>query len=280
MKVVIDLLRLSCSSKGPRPLLWGLTALAVLVIPNLLYANEVMTDRCSGDVAIPGAYDQGTEGAMILSRTRAVGGWTPWTQFHQNIDGSGHVRWWCNSTTGNWLDPGAWKIESGSVGAKCSEDGNCTPAVDLSAHPPDYHSGWTAERSRCADHSNVFRARLGPDRLLQIECLGTAGIARSALSARDCSSGPDTCMRGFVWREGNASDHVCVIPGIRTLTREENAAASSHREPRGGAFGPDTCRPGFVWRDAFANDHVCVPVGSRAQAAFDNSKRNERRACH
>ena len=31
--------------------------------------------------------------------------------------------------------------------------------------------GWTAERSRCANHHGHLKAQLGPDRKLTIECL-------------------------------------------------------------------------------------------------------------
>ena len=83
--------------------------------------------------------------------------------------------------------------------------------------------------------------------------------------------GPDTCKQGFVWREAQPSDHVCVTPDIRTQTAQENSFAAARRDPNGGAYGPDTCLVGFVWREAFSGDHVCVPPDSRSQAAADNA---------
>jgi len=49
---------------------------------------------------------------------------------------------------------------------------------------------------------------------------GSAAQAQSALP-----SGPDTCVRGYVWREASSSDLVCVLPASRTLVKRENAAA-------------------------------------------------------
>ncbi len=82
---------------------------------------------------------------------------------------------------------------------------------------------------------------------------------------------PNRCLQGYVWREANASDHVCVTGAVRDQTKKENDEAASHRNPSGGAFGPDTCLAGYVWREAYAGDHVCVSGASRTQAATDNA---------
>jgi hypothetical protein len=80
------------------------------------------------------------------------------------------------------------------------------------------------------------------------------------------------CLQGYVWREANPNDHVCVTPGERDQARQQNADGPSHRSPNGGPYGPDTCLQGYVWRDAFPNDHVCVSPGDRTQAAVENSR--------
>jgi hypothetical protein len=90
--------------------------------------------------------------------------------------------------------------------------------------------------------------------------------------------GPDTCKPGYVWREARPSDHVCVTPETRQTTRDENALATSRREPNGGAYGPNTCKQGFVWREAFDGDFVCVTPDRRAQAEADNAQASARRA--
>lgn len=84
-----------------------------------------------------------------------------------------------------------------------------------------------------------------------------------------CKHGPDTCKSGFVWREANECDHVCVTPETRAQTAADNAA-EMERYAGGGAYGPYTCKDGYVWREAFAGDHVCVEPAVRAQAAADN----------
>ena len=35
------------------------------------------------------------------------------------------------------------------------------------------------------------------------------------------------CVRGYVWRQANAQDHVCVVPQTHTATAADNAASPS-----------------------------------------------------
>jgi hypothetical protein len=81
----------------------------------------------------------------------------------------------------------------------------------------------------------------------------------------------NTCISGFVWRAARPGDAVCVSPGVRDTTAQENQLAAQRVDPNGGPYGPDTCLQGFVWREAFDGDHVCAPPGSRTQAANDNA---------
>ena len=80
------------------------------------------------------------------------------------------------------------------------------------------------------------------------------------------------CLVGYVWREANATDKVCVSGVTRQATWTDNAQTSQRRNPAGGAYGPDTCKQGFVWREAFTGDHVCVLPATRAQARLDNTQ--------
>ncbi|GLP77615.1 hypothetical protein TUM20983_47250 [Mycobacterium antarcticum] len=96
-------------------------------------------------------------------------------------------------------------------------------------------------------------------------------------SADPLPYGPDTCIQGFVWRDGRAGDHVCVTPDVRSQTAAQNAAAAANRQPGGGAYGPNTCKQGFVWRDAWGGDQVCVVPAVRDQAATDNAAATSRR---
>lgn len=105
--------------------------------------------------------------------------------------------------------------------------------------------------------------------------LGTAGVA--VAGPNDLPYGPDTCIQGFVWREANPSDHVCVTPNVRTRTAQENAQAAADREPNGGPYGPDTCKQGFVWREAYQGDVVCVTPNIRSEAAADNAAAESRK---
>ena len=88
--------------------------------------------------------------------------------------------------------------------------------------------------------------------------------------------GPNACLEGWVWREATPTDYVCVTPDIRTQTAQDNAAAKSRVNPKGGPYGPDTCLDGYVWREAYTNDHVCVVPATRTQAANDNAQAGNR----
>jgi hypothetical protein len=88
---------------------------------------------------------------------------------------------------------------------------------------------------------------------------------------------PERCLVGYVWREANSNDKVCVTSAIRSQTREENSLADSRRSPTGGPYGPNTCLQGYVWREAFPDDFVCVPPPSREQAQEDNAEATNRR---
>lgn len=76
--------------------------------------------------------------------------------------------------------------------------------------------------------------------------------------------GPNTCVQGLVWREARAGDAVCVRPGDRTRTLQENAAAADRRDPN-GPYGPQSCKQGSVWREAFDGDTVCVTPDTRRE---------------
>ena len=107
----------------------------------------------------------------------------------------------------------------------------------------------------------------------------TTGGPLIASPPRDCTYGPDTCIRGFVWRDAAPNDHICVRPEAREQARIDNSRAATRRNPNGGAYGPNTCLAGYVWRDAFPGDVVCVAPETRAQTNRDNSQANERKAC-
>lgn len=140
--------------------------------------SETMTDRCSSDVIISAQYsDQFNPtqvNGILLKR-----GASPYTDWSGRLPVNGHtwIRWWCHSTTGNWADPGTWRISSGQVGIGCTGDWDqgqvesCHPTASISLGS-SAKDGWTPERSRCASESTqAISARLGPGRLLEIRCL-------------------------------------------------------------------------------------------------------------
>jgi len=112
--------------------------------------------------------------------------------------------------------------------------------------------------------------------------VSTLAAAKTTTNCQDddCTYGPDTCKQGYVWREADARDTVCVTPEVREQTRNDNQLANSRREPNGGLYGPNTCKQGYVWREAFNGDVVCVTPATRTQAKRDNRLAATRRACN
>jgi hypothetical protein len=146
-------------------------------------ANEVMTDRCSKEVAIPATYDGRPDAANTIILTRGPDGGAAWTKpFHVSLGSSGHIRWWCHSTTGNFFDLGTWRLGDAAKLVPCAEGvvaivegqsgGDVASCKDAVKPGASSSQGWTPERSRCNNRSTLIRARLGTNRLLQIECLG------------------------------------------------------------------------------------------------------------
>ena len=147
------------------------------------HSPETLTDRCSAEVSFPPVYNgQANDPSAIVLR-RGTNGYSDWTPIFQvGLNDDHFVRWYCHSTSGNFLDPGTWRLRDNGVGCQFSGSGGtisdpskaggsnltCTSTVNLVSNDS---VGWTAERSRCNDHTNKFRARLGPNRLLEILCV-------------------------------------------------------------------------------------------------------------
>jgi hypothetical protein len=158
----------------------GLILLALCggIAPQIAFAgNEIMVDRCSNDVAIVASYNALPGSNDVVTLRRGSNGKTAWTPpFSVKTSSGGHIRWWCHSTKGNFLDVGTWRIQEIGVGTKCKiyADGSpqsCSPDGNLKLGSSEW-KGWTPERSRCSNHSKRIRARLDGDRKLLIECLG------------------------------------------------------------------------------------------------------------
>ncbi len=181
-----------------RKLSISVVALVISMFSMRALANEVLQDRCSGDVAIVPSYDARPDSPGTITLTRDANGQTNWTSpFKVGLSDAGRIRWWCHSTTGNQFDIGTWRIEEIFLGTSCDVDANFQPE-NCKAKPnikfgSSAWNGWTSERSRCDNRTSLLRARLGPDRSLEMECLDpNASVGVYALSI-DPPSTPSTC---------------------------------------------------------------------------------------
>ncbi|HZR44145.1 MAG TPA: hypothetical protein VFB12_28790 [Ktedonobacteraceae bacterium] len=76
------------------------------------------------------------------------------------------------------------------------------------------------------------------------------------------------CQNGYVWRQIDPDDHVCVQP----WERDQAAYDTSQWQFRVDPSNPDNCLPGYVWREYRPFDHVCVDPAQRQQVHDDNSQ--------
>ncbi|HEX3744493.1 MAG TPA: hypothetical protein VHW09_11205 [Bryobacteraceae bacterium] len=168
-----------------RQLVYAITAAVGIAFAIPAHA-ETLTDRCSAEVAFVPSFNAKPNAhltQMLKRNSEGKAGWT--APFKVQTDSDGYIRWWCHSTTGNFLDPGTWEVHvnaagivacASSVVGTVASDGAAAPALATCEKAVTLGSsafkGWTPERSRCSDHSNRIRVRLGPDRLLETECLG------------------------------------------------------------------------------------------------------------
>ena len=61
--------------------------------------------------------------------------------------------------------------------------------------------------------------------LLSLVLVAGAFAPAPAALADDFAYGPDTCRTGYVWREAQPFDRVCVLPSSRTRAAQENLVA-------------------------------------------------------
>jgi hypothetical protein len=99
----------------------------------------------------------------------------------------------------------------------------------------------------------------------------TASVWIATTSAAVGLYGPNTCTTGYVWREADIFDYVCVTPATRDQVRADNQADPGRHQP-----GSIYCLSGYVWRGAFASDYVCVTPSTRNQTWDDNNHAAER----
>ncbi|TVZ41865.1 repeat uncharacterized protein DUF346 [Alteromonadaceae bacterium 2753L.S.0a.02] len=260
--------------------IWLLLALSLLCISSTSFA-ETLTDRCSGDVAIAPTYESSVDapGTLILNRSNVDSGWSLPIKIKTSeggiITGGGFIRWFCKSTTNNWLDPGTWSLDGLSLGVtKCDNNGQYE---DYSGggvcSGSDYvnfgginKNEWTAERSRCSNGTNKIRVKLGADRKLNIQCLEPESTTKyyglTAVGLRSWTNesgkiiGDPSCVS---WGT-NRTD--CFVRGT------DNALY--HKWSIGGGFS------GWEWLGGeLASSPECVSWGSDRLDCFAKSPQSE-----
>ena len=205
-------------SAALRSLVSGASVLTVVALPigaEPALAVERMVDRCSAHLSVPTTgFDEmpDADGAIVFQAPEASTDWSK--PFTVELDRDGFFRWWCNSTIGNIWDLGTWNVEvdaletlecaaavivkSQTSGVKAGDFKCVGDAVKVEPGASAY-KGWTPERSRCDNRSNLIRVRRGDtkNRRIEFECLGRV-TSRVSLE-------PETSCRELMARDWEAS---------------------------------------------------------------------------
>ncbi len=181
---------------------------------------------------------------------------------------------------GPWSDP-AVLFNAGADAGTCyfiHGDANCGPPTDpaspANGGPGGVYAPYVISRfTRAGEQTTTLYYTMSTWNPYQVVLMKSTLATPSPLPY-----GPDTCKAGFIWREAEPIDHVCVTAAEYSTAALENSQADAHRASNGGAYGLDTCAEGYVWRNAFVNDHVCVTSAARQEAANENALGPSRRA--
>lgn len=123
----------------------------------------------------------------------------------------------------------------------------------------------SADTSKLVDHDVLTFAAFSRSDVLK---LTRNGALLDETAPFDVAS-DGSCAKGYVWRNANSKDHVCVTLSAQQEAAADNAAGPSHALQL-SFVKPDTCISGYVWRQANDIDHVCVLPDVRSQTAEDN----------
>lgn len=141
------------------------------------------------------------------------------------------------------------------------------------AFSPGVYNSFLLRTNTFQDHVQHLNANGVTIDVLFVAADGSSAQVRVAGGLSSAQSagfyGPNRCKQGFVWREADDRDFVCVTGNVRTETRLEN------QQTVGRGRG-SVCRFGRVYRNAFPGDLKCVTPASRDRAAADNGAAESR----
>ena len=185
----------------------------------------------------------------------------------------------CRARAGTWGEGGA--VPKGSYQLSCFDLVVQTGSL-LTAFCWDYSHGRVPASISAEGWQNVSldlsQCGMGGDienhagQLLCTQPAPNQPPAQQAKEAGASLAAPGSCKPGYVWRQADGRDHVCVTAQTRQQVADDNAAAREHGYlPDLIKHTPGACFQGYVWRQADAADYVCVTPQTRDQAASDNA---------
>lgn len=184
-------------------------------------------------------------------------------------------------------------VDAATLAQTLIENSLAASRVDTSRGPQGYCLQGYVWREACPGTEVVEgvtvpidRVCVTPDRRSQAKVDDFYSSSRSSDVAKNgiANYGPNACKDGYVWRDADESDYVCVEGWVRDQVAADNRAHPSRRRPDCDAipspcpYGKQTCLDGWVWRDAFPGDQICVTRDTRNQAASDNQQAQARLA--
>ncbi len=167
----------------------------------------------------------------------------------------------CNSGTGecNACRPNEASCPNGTTLRKCRADGSRND--DTTCQPAQTNETASCTSNRC-----------------QSVCNADPGKACGDGKCWRLIYGCQECQNGFVWRDIQGNDQVCVTGDEFNTARRQEREHPMFIEPDPALrfFGPNTCIQGWVWRDGITNDQICVTGPERDEAARQKQRHRDR----
>jgi len=250
----------TCTQQSYDPVFQTLKALCSSAPPPNHTTNDLLVAVTGGLYHGPSAMQQSPQWSNLN-----VAACQPGTDI-LNLNG----RLQCQARTGTWGAGGA--VPSGSYQQSCDMWEEQTVSSPAGGTYP-----------RLAARCKTFNGDYTVTALLTLSECSLSGDIQNDRGTLLCAPGqnnasmspppsPGACRPGFVPRQANTEDKVCVTLAEEVDTQIENQQAAENALPRAVHLDtPADCRPGYVWRRADATDYVCASPDVRAAAQAQNA---------
>jgi hypothetical protein len=265
---------------------------AVAVLATVLAIGTSFSAQAQpGGYAPPGSYQQSCTGISFNSSTQVLsaacfsdkreqGGFSCGSTLQVSACQPGtdiesiQCQLQCQAQTGTWGQGGAvpkgsyqqscigWLVTNGVLAAQCWNFSQ--GRINWGTTNKSAYTMAQLNLAQCGINGDIENIRG------QLLCTQPATAGSGYAPINNHHPAPGTCKQGFVWRQANPEDHICVLLVSRQQAVNDNASAPQYTVKTNQVPAP--CKQGYVWRNANAQDHVCVSPAVRTQTLEENQQ--------